>query len=187
MVTTDALRHKPTLEGDRVRLRPLGPQHVAAFLTDDPELRRLTGTHTEFSRDDIAAWVTSRSQTTDRLDLAIHRRDDDAYLGELALTDLDAANESVGVRIALASIELRGRGFGGEALRLVLEYAFTVIGLHRVELDVYAFNEGAVRVYERLGFRHEGRLRDALLWDGERHDALLMSMLRPEWERMHRG
>lgn len=184
----DAFRDKPTLEGERIVLRPLGPEHVDTFLAAarDPELRRLTGTHTEFDRGTIERWIATRSEHHDRLDLAIHRRDDDAFLGELALTSFDPANESVAIRIALAATDLRGKGYGSAAMRLVLAHAFDAVGVHRVELDVYAFNASAVRAYERLGFVHEGRLREALLWEGERHDALLMSILRPEWEQ-HRG
>jgi RimJ/RimL family protein N-acetyltransferase len=184
VLPADAFRDKPTLTGDRVVLRPLGPEHADAMLasTRDPELRRLTGTHTEFDRDTIERWVGSRGEHVDRLDLAIHRRDDDAFLGELALTGFEPADEVVAIRIALASTGLRGQGYGSEAMALVLDYAFDVVGVHRVELDVYAYNEGAIRAYERLGFVHEGRLREVLLWDGERHDALVMSLLRPEWE-----
>jgi len=51
-----------------------------------------------------------------------------------------------------------------------------------VSLEVYAFNERAIHVYEKVGFRHEGRMRDALWWDGAPHDALLMSILTTEWD-----
>lgn len=60
----------------------------------------------------------------------------------------------------------------------ILAHAFDTVGLHRVHLDVYAFNTRAIRTYERLGFAHEGRARQFLHWNGVRHDALLMSMLR---------
>lgn len=184
MLAVDAFRDKPTLEGERVVLRPLGPEHAEELWrsVQDPELRRLTGTHTRFEREGFDRWVASRAEETDRLDLAIHRREDDGYLGDLALTSFDPQNETVAVRIALATTELRGRGYGSEAMRLVLGYAFTEVGVHRVELDVYAFNEAAIRTYERVGFVHEGRLRDALSWEGERHDSVIMSMLRSDWD-----
>jgi RimJ/RimL family protein N-acetyltransferase len=191
MSTDDALRAKPVLWGQMVVLRPLGPEHADVFWRSlhDPEVRRLTGTHTDFRRDEIDAWLATRSGQTDRLDLAIHRRTDELYLGELALTELDPVNETVGVRIALASTAIAGKGYGSDAMRAILAHAFDTVGIHRVHLDVYAFNTRAIRTYERLGFAHEGRLRQALLWDGERHDALSMSILRPEWEaiRDHRN
>ena len=80
-------------------------------------------------------------------------------------------------RIGLAGPRLYGRGYGTEMTRLVLDHAFATVGLHRVELEVYAHNPRAQRVYEKCGFRVKGRRRDALLWDGVRYDALLMSVL----------
>ncbi len=187
MLHHDALRTKPTLHGQQVILRPLGPEHAEVFwqALGDPDVRRLTGTHTEFRRDAVDAWLATRADQPDRLDLAIHRRDDARCIGELALIDLDPANESAGIRIALASTDLAGKGYGSDAMRTLLAHAFDSVGIHRIHLDVYAFNTHAIRTYERLGFTHEGRARQVLLWEGVRHDALMMSMLRPEWESAH--
>jgi RimJ/RimL family protein N-acetyltransferase len=79
----------------------------------------------------------------------------------------------------------QGRGLGTEATRLLLGYAFEHLPLHRIELEVYAFNPRARRAYEKAGFVVEGRRRDALLYDGERVDAIVMSVLRPEWLTAH--
>lgn len=178
MVDLRALADKPTLEGERVRLVPFGPEHVAPFFASlhEPEGRRLTGTHREFALADIEAYAASRATAPDRIDLAILARDTGVFLGELALNDVDPPNESAGFRIAL-SLDHVGQGYGTEAARLVLRYAFDVVGLHRVELEVFAFNARAIRSYEKAGFVIEGRRRDALLWDGERHDAYVMGAL----------
>jgi RimJ/RimL family protein N-acetyltransferase len=79
-------------------------------------------------------------------------------------------------RIALAPGQ-PGRGYGTEAMTVVLDHAFAEIGLHRVQLDVYAFNPRALRSYEKAGFVVEGRQRDTLFWDGEWTDSILMSVL----------
>lgn len=185
MIPHDALATTPTLTGERLELRPLGPEHLEPFwaTVNDPELRRLTGTTTTFTRSGIAAWLASRADADDRLDLAILRREDDAYVGELALLAFDPVNASADVRISVARPDLRGQGHGTAALTLLLDHAFRTVGLHRVGLDVFAFNTGAVRVYERLGFRHEGRRREVLHLDGVWHDSLLLGLLRHEWRR----
>ena len=69
------------------------------------------------------------------------------------------------------------RGLGSEATRLIVDYALDNVGLHRLELEVYAFNPRARHVYERAGFVYEGTRRDALLWDGEWVDAISMAIL----------
>lgn len=75
----------------------------------------------------------------------------------------------------------RNRGLGIEATRLIVECAFTALALHRISLEVYAFNSRAQHVYEKAGFTVEDHKRDALKFDGRRMDALTMSILAPEW------
>jgi RimJ/RimL family protein N-acetyltransferase len=80
----------------------------------------------------------------------------------------------------LAGPAVFGRGYGSEATRLVVDYALDQVGLHRLSLEVFDHNPRARRVYEKCGFVLEGRLREALLWDGERHDSLTMAILQSD-------
>jgi RimJ/RimL family protein N-acetyltransferase len=179
MVAADAFRDQPVLTGDLVHLEPLGPAVLDAYwhMLQDPEGRRLTGTHAEFTQEQTETWLRSRGDQHDRADWAAMAVASGEFVGEVVLNDLDPANESAGFRIGLAGPHVYGRGYGTETTRLVLDHAFGAAGLHRVELEVYAHNPRAQRVYEKCGFRLEGRRRDALLWDGVRYDALLMSVL----------
>ena len=88
-------------------------------------------------------------------------------------------DQTCGFRILLGPAG-RDRGFGSEATRLVVAHAFAATDLHRIELEVYAFNPRAQHVYARAGFRVEGRRREAFVFDGERVDAIIMAVLRPE-------
>ncbi|MFE6738492.1 GNAT family N-acetyltransferase [Streptomyces tubercidicus] len=81
-------------------------------------------------------------------------------------------------RIALVP-DATDRGIGSEATRLLLDYAFERVRLHRVQLEVFDYNPRARRAYEKCGFEVEGRMREALYWDGARHDVLVMAALRP--------
>lgn len=177
MLNLEAVADKPTLVGERVRLVPLDASHAPALFAgvNDPEVSRLTGTHRVFSYSDVEEYAATRAEQTDRVDLAVLRAEDGEVLGEIVLSDLDPDNLSMGFRIALSSEQ--GKGYGTEAIRLLLRYAFDVIGLHRVALEVYDFNPRAIASYRKCGFVEEGRLRDALLWEGQWHDALLMSAL----------
>jgi RimJ/RimL family protein N-acetyltransferase len=180
------LADKPTLVGERVLLRPVVERDVAGLweIVNDPDGRRLTGTHTEFTQDELRRWYASRGQHADRLDLAVVERVSGQYAGEAVLNDLDAANGSCSFRIALRPA-FRGRGLGTEATELLLAHGFQTVGLHRISLEVYTFNPRARAVYERVGFRAEGVLRDALYWEGTYVDATVMSMLAPEWNHRH--
>ncbi|HEX7304343.1 GNAT family protein [Lentzea sp.] len=155
-----------------VPLRMEFAQAMAADGPNDAEVDRLTGTHATFTLEDYEAYIERTLNDPNRYTRAI--TEDGEFLGEVVLT-VDPDNRSAGLRIALWGGF--GKGYGTIAIRHVLDHAFTVLGLHRVELEVYAFNERAIHVYEKLGFRREGRLRDALLWDGVFHDAIVMSIL----------
>ena len=81
----------------------------------------------------------------------------------------------------------QGRGLGTEATRLIVGYGIEELGLHRIELGVYSFNPRAQRAYEKAGFVVEGVRREALLWDGEWVDSIVMSVLASEWKTVLSG
>lgn len=185
LAVTLPTRPRPTLNGRRVDLRPIAEadaadMHASLF---DAETMRLTGTRQSYALEDVRAHCAGLEARHDRVDLAICDARDGRWLGEVVLMDIDDLDRTAGFRIALAAERLTGRGYGREAARLLLAWAFDVLGLHRVALEVYAFNPRAIHVYETLGFRHEGRLREVLLQDGQRHDALVMGMLAGELVR----
>jgi RimJ/RimL family protein N-acetyltransferase len=177
VIDETVFRDQPTLTGERVRLEPLTLAVLTDYLAtlDDPEVERLTGSHEPNDPERIARWLATRRDHHDRADWAVIRIGDGAFLGEVVINELDVANASANYRILLGRPHL-DQGYGTETTRLVVAYAFGA-GLHRLSLGVYDFNPRAQRVYEKCGFVLEGRLRDALRWDGEWHDELVMSVL----------
>ncbi|GAA1431605.1 GNAT family protein [Microlunatus lacustris] len=180
---------KPTLVGERVLLRPFTPVDIDAMgpVLADPEVLRLTGSVHSTAEVDAAVpvldertrtWYETREAQPDRLDLALVDQATGRCVGEVVLNDWSPEDQTCGFRI-LVGPDGRGRGLGSEATRLVVAHAFAVTDLHRVELEVYAFNPRAQHVYARAGFRVEGRRRDAFVFDGERVDAIMMAVLRP--------
>ena len=78
------------------------------------------------------------------------------------------------------------QGYGTETMRLLLRHAFQTLNLRRVFLRVNSDNLYAIRTYEKVGFMHEGRLRQAVYIDGEYDDLLMMSVLRTEWDALQK-
>ncbi|MEV7418170.1 GNAT family protein [Streptomyces sp. NPDC089919] len=179
---------KPTLDGERVLLRPVTADDVPALLPAfaDPEVLRLTGSHDDgFDEARLREWYGSRGDRPDRLDLAVVDKATGRVIGEAVLNEWDPDNASCSFRILFVP-GTYGRGLGTEATRLIVGHGFERIGLHRISLEVYAFNPRARRAYEKAGFVAEGVLRDALRWEGEWVDATVMAVLAPDWFR-HRG
>ena len=107
---------------------------------------------------------------------------DDRAIGTIGLFDLDLMNGNAGLGISIGAADDRGRGQGTEMLRALLRFAFDSLRLERVWLDVYDFNPGARRVYERVGFVEEGVMRHAIFREGRYRDLHHMAILRSEWE-----
>lgn len=182
---------KPTLVGKLVTLRPFVADDVQAIakIISDPELIKLTGSaHTSREAegasptpdDQLRNWYRTRNDHADRLDLALIDREHDQLVGEVVLNDLDPDNDSCNIRILIGP-DGRNRGLGSEAMRLMVDHAFSTTDLHRIELGVYAFNPRAIRVYEKVGFVTEGSRREAFRFDDERVDQIVMSILRSDW------
>ncbi|MCK4899416.1 MAG: GNAT family N-acetyltransferase, partial [Anaerolineales bacterium] len=74
-----------------------------------------------------------------------------------------------------------GKGFGTDAVSVILRYAFHELNLHRVSLGVFEYNRRARRSYEKVGFSVEGRIRGDMLRQGRRWDVFIMGILREEW------
>ena len=106
---------------------------------------------------------------------------DDRLIGFVAIHSIEWNNGAGLLAVGIGEPEYRGKGYGTDALRLILRFAFHELNLFRVGLDVIATNTRAVRAYEKLGFQHEGRMRGAVLRDGRRTDRIFMGILRDEW------
>jgi|GEM_PF-596081 len=109
------------------------------------------------------------------------------FAGMCNLYDVDMRNRHAELAIWLAARDIRGLGFGTDAIRALLPYAFEVVRLDKVHLGVYDFNEGGVRSYERVGFRYEGRLRQQIYYEGRYWDEWPMRILRSEWDAIRQA
>ena len=117
---------------------------------------------------------------------AIRALEDDRLLGDIGLfvvnnwTPRDAF-----VGIGIGNRNDWSKGYGSDAMKIILRFAFTELNLRRVTLNVFEYNPRAIRSYEKTGFRHEGRMRNALLRNGKRWDMFYMGILREEWMEMN--
>lgn len=177
---------KPTLTGEMVVLRPIRADDAAAMweMVDDAEGRRMTGTTEELTREQVAAWCADVAGRPGRIDLAITTHASDEFLGEIVLNRIDGHSRNANLRLLIRPGH-RGRGYGSEAISLVLAHGFAEppdgLGLHRISLDVLSINPRARMLYESLGFVVEGRLREAHR-DGEFWvDSIVMAVLEDDY------
>ena len=172
------------LPGETVVLRRHVPANLAAFRRwyADREIARLARyQETPMREEEITRFFESRVIGTEALAMAVHIRDTDRLIGTCAFSQLDAENGSALYHITIGESDAWGQGYGTEATQLMLDHAFGTLGLHRIALFVFEFNERAVRAYQRCGFVVEGRARESIWRDGRWWDELAMSVLESDW------
>ena len=172
------------LTGDLVVLRRHVPENVAAFRRwyADPEIARLARYQPSPMRpDEIDRFFEARVVGPDALAMAVHEKATNRLIGTCAFSQLDGENGSAMYHITIGEKDVWGRGYGTEATRLMLDHAFGSLGLHRIALTVFEFNERAIRAYRNCGFVVEGRARESIWRDGRWWDELAMSVLSSEW------
>jgi RimJ/RimL family protein N-acetyltransferase len=108
---------------------------------------------------------------------------DDRLVGDVGLDRYDGHGTPLSASTRGASV----KGYGSDAMRVILRYAFTELNLHRVSLNVFEYNPRAVRSYEKVGFKPEGRSRGVLHRAGRRWDLIFMGILFEEWEAQQKN
>jgi RimJ/RimL family protein N-acetyltransferase len=103
-------------------------------------------------------------------------------IGNTDLADLNHFHRTATFGLMIGEKECWGKGYGTETTRLMLDYGFTGLGLHNIMLEVYGYNERAIRTYTRAGFKEIGRRREALRLAGQPYDLILMDCLATEFE-----
>lgn len=171
------------LSGKMVYLSPISSGDALEYYDQlfERETRRLTGTKRLFSVEQVSAFLNEESSSSSSVLLFIILHSNDEIIGDIAFQDIDFSNRKASFRISIDQNQHQGKGYGSEALRLMLEYGFGILNLHRIELEVFSFNDRAQHVYEKAGFKIEGRQRDALYYNHQYHDSILMSMLEDEY------
>ncbi len=107
--------------------------------------------------------------------------EDGETVGIISLINIDYKNRSGECIIDIGQKEKWGKGIGREAMSILMDYAFNELNLHRLYLQVFSFNERAIKLYERLGFKQDGKFREAVYRDGKWHDIIIMNILKREY------
>ena len=126
-------------------------------------------------------WLHNRVETGEVAQFVIY--DGETAVGSVYLRDIDRNNQKCEYGIFIGDEDCRGKGIGTAAAKLALAHAFEELGLNRVYLRVFADNLGAIKSYEKAGFRYEGTFRQDVMIDGVGEDIVFMAILREDWEK----
>jgi len=178
------------INGERLHLRPVEPKDAAtvAACNNHPEIRHTFFTHTPISEELQAEQIkTYYSKGSDYLPLMICLNENQKPIGVTAFHRIDLISGAAVFSICISDHTEWGKGYGKEATKMMLEYAFNILNLHRIQLHVWTENKAAVKTYKACGFKLEGTLREAMKHNNEYCDFHVMGILEHEWRESFGG
>ncbi|MFD1021109.1 GNAT family N-acetyltransferase [Thalassobacillus hwangdonensis] len=177
---------KRLLRGERVKLSSITKEdlpYISEWYEDTTFSRKFDALASQpKSIAKLEKWLEGIDQTFDQFTFAIRDIQNDKLIGYVELDGILWSQRNGWVSIAIGNEAYRSQGYGTEAMRLLIDFAFNECNLHRVHLTVFDYNEPAKRLYEKLGFTHEGAHREFIIRDGKTYDMHLYGLLKHEWK-----
>jgi RimJ/RimL family protein N-acetyltransferase len=173
------------LKNEKVTLRPISLKDAPRFVRwlNNPAVSKPLRGHTKrLTLKEEKAWITglAKKRKTDKqfsIDTA-----EGVHIGSTGLV-IDIGGKVAVFGIEIGDTDHWGKGYGFAAMSLLMEYAFTVLKLHKVELGVFAFNKRAIGLYRKIGFKIEGVKKDHLFYEGKYYDEIQMGLFAKEFKR----
>ncbi|MDR0905320.1 MAG: GNAT family N-acetyltransferase [Oscillospiraceae bacterium] len=176
------MKYFKKLVGERVYLSPIDPDDAEIYtkwVNDAETTQFLAFHHTLFS---LGAERAALEQLANSgYNFAIIRAEDDALIGGITLNNIDLVYRKGMLGIYIGEPENCSKGYGAEAISLLLGFGFDTLGLHNIGLQAHSDNARALRCYEKVGFREFGRRREAVFKNGRFYDEVNMDILADEW------
>jgi RimJ/RimL family protein N-acetyltransferase len=171
------------LKGDAVYLSPMNPDDAAVYAKwlNDGRVADTLGVAYELLSDAKEKKFLEDADAGGDYHFAVVRSEDDVLLGNASLFNINRNYRSMETGLFIGDAENWGKGYGKEALRLILGFAFSTINAHRVFLRAHSDNERALKCYESVGFKECGRARDGVFKCGGYFDMVYMDILETEF------
>jgi RimJ/RimL family protein N-acetyltransferase len=176
------------LRDEKVLLRPIKRSDITNFLKwfNDPEVTQYLAMYLPMTEMAEEKWIedaASRIQAGTNVGFVIEAIEGDSSkpIGNIGLHAINPKDHSAIFGIAIGEKDYWGNGYGTEATRLILDYGFQQLNLHRISSSAFAFNERSIRLHKKVGFKEEGRQREAIFKNGQFHDHVMFGILRDEW------
>ncbi|WP_461615192.1 GNAT family N-acetyltransferase [Clostridium sp. Marseille-QA1073] len=171
--------------GEKVKLREYRKEDIkkAQEYMNDREIRGLLAPNIPYpyTYEDEVRWFEGLSANKDLYNFAIETLNDKKYIGGCGINNIDWKNSVATVGIFIGDKDYLGKGYGTDAMKILINFIFEEMNINKIKLNVYSFNERAVKSYEKCGFKKEGLLRKEIFRQGKYHDEVVMGILREEY------
>ncbi|AGK99358.1 GNAT family N-acetyltransferase [Clostridium pasteurianum] len=171
--------------GKKVRLKEYRKEDVKLVQSyvNDSEIKKLLnpGIPYLYTFEDEEKWFESLSAKNDQYSFAIETLVDNKYIGGCGINSIDWKNSAAVIGIFIGDKEYWGKGYGTDAMKLLISFIFEQMNLNKIKLQVLSYNERAIKCYEKCGFTKEGVLREEIFRDGKYHDNIVMGFFKIEY------
>ena len=177
------MKYFKKIPGERVYLSPYHPDDteiLTKWMNDRAVTDGLGDTLRQYNLVSEKDWLDNTMRKGDYA-YAIVCAETDKIIGSIGMFEVVQIHGTAVVGLFIGEAENRGKGYGTEAMKLLVGYAFDVLNLRNIMLNVYEFNENAQKSYLKVGFREMGRRRGAYYLDNKYHDVIYMDITREDW------
>jgi len=176
------MAHYKRVVGERVYLSPISHDDIDTFMNwvNDPELANFTSFHSQnisLPKEREAVDSLSKGGNT----FSIVTIDGDKVIGNCSFFKIDAINRTAEIGIIIGEKDYWGKGYGSDALKLLLKFGFENRNYNNIYLRVFSFNERAIKSYEKVGFKQQGVHREAIIRGDKKYDLVFMDILASEY------
>lgn len=171
------------IEGERIYLSPMcieDAEKYTKWMNDFRVTDGVNGSKRIVTLESERKWIEENTRIGNYI-FSIVKKDNDELIGNCSFHELDKINGTATIGILIGEEENRNKGYGAEALKLLIGYGFDYLNLNNIMLNVYSFNENAISCYRKVGFKEFGRRREAIMKKNERYDIIYMDIIREEY------
>lgn len=171
--------------GQLVKLRAYKEEDIekATVYINDEEVKKLMDSTIPFpmTKWQEEEWVRSRKANTDfTYDFAIEDLKTGKYIGGCSINECDVKNRTCVVGIMIGDKEYWGKGYGSDALKVLIKFIFEEVNMNKIKLNVFSFNNRAIACYKKVGFKEEGILKKEIYRNGKYYDEIIMAMFKDD-------
>ena len=179
------MKYFKKLEGKNIYLAPMMVEDAKIYckwMNDSAVTDGLNKTKDVTTLENEIEYIEKVNKSGDYA-FSIVKKENDELIGSCSFHQIDWPSRAATVGIQIGEEKERGKGYGQDVLKDLLDYGFNELGFHNIQLGVYSFNEQAIECYKKVGFKEVGRNREVRWHDGKWHDGITMDILEDEFNK----
>lgn len=179
------MKYFPKISGERIYLSPMNSSDIERYTKwlNDSRVTDGLGSTTQIMTLEKEKQILDK-MVLDSYNFAIIRADDHELLGSAGFSDLNPIQQSATCGLFIGDEENRGKGYGTEALRLLVSYGFNCLNLYNIMLKVFSFNLAAIACYKKVGFKIIGERRNSYFLNGKRYNDVFMDITADDFRNL---